>query len=70
MLDFAFNVLNLRNVQLEVLEWNVAARKAYDRAGFRPIGVRRGAAISRGRPTDLVLMDAVPADFGASVLTS
>ena len=70
VLDFAFNVLHLRNVLLEVLEWNVAARKAYDRAGFRPIGVRRGAAISRGRATDLVLMDAIPADFGASVLTS
>jgi hypothetical protein len=24
--------------------------------------------MSRGRPTDLVIMDAVPEDFGASVL--
>jgi RimJ/RimL family protein N-acetyltransferase len=41
---------------------------AYERAGFRRIGVRRGARISRGRPTDVVLMDAIPEDFGASVL--
>jgi len=26
------------------------------------------ARISRGQPTDVVLMDAVPQDFGASVL--
>ena len=35
---------------------------------FRRIGVRRGARISRGQPTDVVLVDAAPQDFGASVL--
>jgi diamine N-acetyltransferase len=67
-LDFGFHVLKLRNVVLETLEWNVAGQTAFERAGFRRVGVRRGAVISRGRPTDLVLMDAVPEDFGASVL--
>jgi diamine N-acetyltransferase len=67
-LDFAFGVLQLRNVMLETLEWNVAGLKAYERAGFRRIGVRRGARISRRAPTDVVLMDAVPQDFGPSVL--
>ena len=60
VLDFAFNVLHLRNVLLEMLEWNVAGRKAYERAGFRrsaSAAARRSAA---GRPTDVVLMDAVP----------
>ena len=68
VLDFAFNVLQLRNVLLETLEWNAAGLTAYERAGFRRIGVRRGARISSGGPTDIVLMDAVPQDFGASVL--
>ena len=68
VLDFAFGVLQLRNVMLETLDWNVAGLTAYERAGFRRIGVRRGARISRGQPTDVVLMDAVPEDFGASVL--
>jgi diamine N-acetyltransferase len=68
VLDFAFHVLHLRNVLLETLEWNVAGLTAYKRAGFRRVGVRRGAVISRGRPTNLVIMDAVPEDFGASVL--
>ena len=68
VLDFAFHVLQLRNVRLETLEWNVAGLTAYERAGFRRVGVRRGAVMSRGRPTDIVIMDAVPEDFGASVL--
>jgi diamine N-acetyltransferase len=68
VLDFAFHVLQLRNVMLETLEWNVAGLTAYERAGFRRVGVRRGAVISRGRPTDVVIMDAVPEDFGTSVL--
>ncbi|MFL5864844.1 MAG: GNAT family N-acetyltransferase [Solirubrobacteraceae bacterium] len=68
VLDFAFHVLQLRNVLLEALDWNVAGQTAYERAGFRRIGIRRGAAMSRGRPTDLVLMDAVPEEFGRSVL--
>jgi diamine N-acetyltransferase len=67
-LDFAFSVLQLRNVLLETLEWNLAGLKAYERAGFRRVGVRRGAVMSRGRRTDVVIMDAVPEDFGASVL--
>jgi diamine N-acetyltransferase len=68
VLDYAFHVLHLRNVMLEVLAWNSAGLTAYERAGFRRIGVRRGAVMSRGRPTDVVLMDAVPEDFGASRL--
>jgi diamine N-acetyltransferase len=68
VLDYAFHVLHLRNVLLETLEWNVAGLTAYERAGFRRVGVRRGAVMSRGRPTDVVIMDAVPQDFGASVL--
>lgn len=68
VLDFGFHVLHLRNVMLEALEWNVAGLTAYERAGFRRIGVRRGAAMSRGRRTDVVLMDAVPEDFGGSSL--
>jgi RimJ/RimL family protein N-acetyltransferase len=68
-LDYAFNVLELRNVMLETLEWNVSGLTAYERAGFRRVGVRRGAAMSRRQPTNVVLMDAVPEDFGASVLT-
>lgn len=68
VLDFAFHVLQLRNVMLDALAWNTAGVTAYERAGFRRIGVRRGAAMSGGKRTDVVLMDAVPEDFGPSAL--
>ena len=68
VLDFAFHVLQLRNVLLETLAWNAAGLTAYERAGFRRVGVRRGAIVSRGQPIDMVIMDAVPEDFGESVL--
>jgi diamine N-acetyltransferase len=68
VLDFGFNVLGLHNVFLETLESNVAGLTAYERAGFRRIGVRRGAAMNQGRRTDVVLMDAVREDLASSVL--
>jgi RimJ/RimL family protein N-acetyltransferase len=68
VLDYAFTVLHLRNVLLETLDWNAAGIAAYERAGFRHVGVRRGAQLSRGKPANVVLMDAVPDDLGESVL--
>jgi RimJ/RimL family protein N-acetyltransferase len=68
VLDYAFHVLQLRNVLLWTSDWNVTAQAAYERAGFRRIGIRRRAVVIRGRPTDMVLMDAVPEDFGESLL--
>jgi diamine N-acetyltransferase len=67
-LDWAFNVLSLRNVLLEVMDWNAAGIRAYEKAGFRVVGRRREALLSGGRRVDEVIMDAVPADFTGSVL--
>jgi RimJ/RimL family protein N-acetyltransferase len=65
VLDWGFTTLNLRNVLLEVLAWNEPALRSYERAGFRRIGVRRAAVMSRGERVDVVLMDVVPGDLGA-----
>ena len=70
MLDWGFHTLGLRNVMLQALAWNGAAIRAYEKAGFRRIGTRRQAAMSRGRRTDVVLMDAVPEDFTGSALAA
>lgn len=67
-LDWAFNMLGLRNVMLETFEFNDAARRAYERAGFRPIGRRRDAVSVLGRRWDSLLMDATAADFESPVL--
>jgi diamine N-acetyltransferase len=63
VLEWAFRTLGLQNVILGALAWNEGGLRAYERAGFRRIGVRRGGAMSRGSRADIVLMDAVPEDL-------
>lgn len=67
-LDYAFTALDLHNVMLQYEEYNEAARKAYERAGFREFGRRRGAVMVAGRRYDEVFMDAVAAEFNSPVL--
>ena len=69
-LDWAFNMLGLHNVMLNVLPANAAAIRAYEKAGFRRIGVRRDALSVMGRRGDEVLMDAVAAEFDSPVLAA
>jgi diamine N-acetyltransferase len=67
-LDWAFNVLSLRNVLLEVMPWNAAAIRVYEKAGFKLVGRRRDAILAFGRRWDEVYMDAVADEFSGSVL--
>jgi diamine N-acetyltransferase len=69
-LDWAFHMLGLHNVMLNVLPTNVAAIRAYEKAGFKRIGVRRNALSVLGRRGDEVLMDAVPDGFESPVLAA
>ena len=41
MLDYAFTALGLHSVMLIVDEFNLAGRRAYEKAGFREFGRRR-----------------------------
>jgi diamine N-acetyltransferase len=68
LLDWAFNMLDLRNVMLETFAFNEEATRAYERAGFREIGRRRDALVSLGRRYDAILMDATAAGFESPVL--
>jgi RimJ/RimL family protein N-acetyltransferase len=63
-------MLGLHNVMLTVLPTNVAAIRAYEKAGFKRIGVRRNALSVLGRRGDEVLMDAVPDEFQSPVLAA
>jgi RimJ/RimL family protein N-acetyltransferase len=68
MLDWAFTVLGLHNVDLLVFAWNRPAIRCYEKAGFRQIGRRRGGAVCMGRRFDVVIMDAIAEEFTGSVL--
>jgi hypothetical protein len=49
---------------------NTAAIRAYEKAGFKPIGLRRDALSVMGRRGDELLMDAVADDFESPVLAA
>jgi len=67
-LDYAFHALGLHNVLLQVYANNLRGARAYEKAGFRVIGRRRGARRLGQRRMDVILMDAVADDFTSPVL--
>lgn len=68
MLDYAFTALGLHSVELQVFEYNLAGRRAYEKAGFREIGRRRQAQLMGGRLWDIILMDCLATEFTSPVL--
>ena len=63
VLDYAFHVANLECVYLSVIEPNVGAIRAYEKAGFKRQGIRRNSNRWLGQTVNEVLMDAIPAEF-------
>ena len=63
VLDYAFTVLGVHNVWLDTLAYNAGAIRAYEKAGFREIGRRRGAWTRAGTRYDVVLMDCIADEF-------
>ncbi len=68
VLDYAFTALGLHSVMLVVFEWNEAARRAYENAGFREFGRRRECRWMGGRFWDEVQMDCLATEFESPVL--
>ena len=63
VLEFAFTVLGVHNVWLDTVADNLAALRAYEKAGFKEIGRRRQARRRGERFLDVVLMDCLPSDL-------
>jgi RimJ/RimL family protein N-acetyltransferase len=68
VLDYAFTVLGLNNVMLVVYEFNLAGRRAYEKAGFREFGRRRQAHLMGGRWWDVIYMECLSSEFTSPVL--
>jgi RimJ/RimL family protein N-acetyltransferase len=56
-------VLGVHNVWLDTPAYNAGAIRAYEKAGFREIGRRRGARTLAGTRHDVVLMDCIADEF-------
>jgi len=65
---YGFDVLGLHNIQLETYGNNPGAIKAYERAGFRHIGVRRGAKRIGRQRVDIYMMDILADEVSPSEL--
>ncbi|MFD5326594.1 GNAT family N-acetyltransferase [Streptomyces sp. NPDC127092] len=63
ILGHAFEALGLYRVWLEVYAFNPRARRAYEKAGFRPEGVLRGALLWEGERVDATLMAALAPEW-------
>ncbi|MGM0602913.1 MAG: GNAT family N-acetyltransferase [Bacillota bacterium] len=63
LLDYAFNILNLKNVMLKVHAFNKRAVKCYRKVGFKVIGKRRSAFEIAGKRHDEILMDILKEEF-------
>jgi len=63
MLWVGFHVLGLNSIVLETLDINERAQKAYEKAGFKRIGVFRQAYYMAGKFNDHVIMDITREDF-------
>ena len=68
LLDYAFTVLGMHSVMLTVYEYNPAARRCYEKVGFREIGRRREARWHNGRYWDELHLDILACEFESPVL--
>ena len=68
MLDYGFTALGLNNLMLRVFEYNLAAQRAYQKAGMREFGRRREAQFMDGRLWDVIYMDCLAGEFASPVL--
>ena len=56
MVDHAFNNLNLRRIELGVLENNIPAIKLYEKTGFVKEGIKRKSNYKNGEYISLIIM--------------
>lgn len=66
LLDVAFNLVNLKSVELSVFEFNKHAIECYKRVGFKEVGRFRHARIVGGKAHDIIVMDILAAEFDHS----
>ncbi|QNO15048.1 GNAT family N-acetyltransferase [Alkalicella caledoniensis] len=63
LLDFGFNILNLRNIMIETFSFNEPAIRTLKKVGFKEIGRRRKSIIYGKNEYDEILMDMLSDEF-------
>lgn len=68
MLDYGFTALGLHNIHLYCHEFNPAAGRAYEKAGFREYARRRESHFMGGRLWDVIYMQCLATEFESPLL--
>ena len=63
ILDYGFSFLNLRNISLNVFEYNEPAYNLYKKIGFKEVGRLRKAVEIMGKTYDVIIMDMLKEEF-------
>ena len=63
LLWIGFHLLNLQSISLDTFPDNVAAIRAYEKAGFRRVGLLRKTEYLGGKHQDLLIMDILREEF-------
>ena len=63
LLDYAFNILNLFNVKLEVYDYNKQAIASYKKIGFKQVGAWRKAKLIFGKRYNQIIMDILADEY-------
>jgi RimJ/RimL family protein N-acetyltransferase len=61
--EYGFFFRNLHSIKVEVHEYNHAARRVYERLGFKTAGRLRGANLLNNRRYDEIIMDLLRSEF-------
>jgi RimJ/RimL family protein N-acetyltransferase len=68
LVDYAFTAAGMHSLMLWVYEFNPAARRCYEKVGFREVGRRRESRWFNGRYWDEIAMDILASEFESPVL--
>ncbi|BBM51473.1 GCN5-related N-acetyltransferase [Leptotrichia trevisanii] len=63
LLDYGFSFLNLRNISLNVFEYNEVAYNLYKKIGFKEVGRLRKAVEILDETYDVIIMDMLKEEF-------
>ncbi|RAR42090.1 GNAT family N-acetyltransferase [Paenibacillus sp. MDMC362] len=65
LLEYAYGILNLHRIELQVFDYNERAIKAYEKVGFKREGVQRDALYYQHRYHDSIIMSMLEEEYRA-----
>ena len=68
ILDYGFNYLNLKNIDLQVVSCNARAIRCYEKCGFKKYGSRRESIFINGKYYNTDYMDILSSEFNESYI--